>query len=332
MFAGRILKSHPKARRIGIYLGLFAGILLLLEICLRVILGLGSPVLYIADPAFGYFPKGGQHLHRFFVDIDTNGFGMRSRPVSEVKTPGEYRILFVGDSVPFGTTYVDQKDIFVEKIASYFDRMHAKPISVMNASAPGWAPSNELGFLKARGLYQADVVVLVYNTKDLVQPFVPYTESPLVPLTNPATAAGELWSRYLLPRLFPARAVVDPGSTGADSDQPSPAAESRVLETIEMTRQYVGSHGARFVILFSPVVTADIGPHQSDWNRALFQLKSWAERQGVPILDMTEIMARQNPKEIYFDGVHLRAAGDRVVADAFIKRFGPELARQQAAP
>jgi hypothetical protein len=315
-----------------ICLGLFAGILLLLEICLRLILGLGSPVLYIADPAFGYFPKGGQHLHRFFVDIDTNLLGMRSRPVSEVKTRSEYRILFVGDSVPFGTTYVDQKDIFVEKIGSYFDRTHAKPISVMNASSPGWAPSNELGFLKSRGIYHADMVVLVYNTKDLVQPFVPYTESPLVPLKNPATAVGELWSRYLLPRLFPARAMVDPGSIGADDDQPSPAGESRVLETIEMTRQYVASQGARFVVLFSPVVTPDIGRHQSDWNRALFQLKGWAERQGVPVLDMTEIMAIQNPKEIYFDGVHLRAAGDQIVADAFIKRFGPELTLQQPTP
>jgi hypothetical protein len=325
----RIRKSHPKIRVTGICFGLFAGILLLLEICLRLILGLGSPVLYIADPAFGYFPKGGQHLHRFFVDIDTNRLGMRSRPVSEVKTRGEYRILFVGDSVPFGTTYVDQKDIFVEKIASYFDRMHARPISVMNASAPGWAPSNELGFLKARGIYDADVVVLVYNTKDLVQPFVPYTESPLVPLNNPATAVGELWARYLLPRLFPARAVVDPGSTSADDEPPSPAAESRVLETIEMTRQYVASHGARFEIVFSPVVNADIGRLQSDWDRALFQLKSWAERQGVPILDITETIAIQSPKEYYFDGVHLRAAGNQVVADAFIKRFGPEILGHQ---
>jgi hypothetical protein len=315
-------------------LRVFAGVaaaLLLLEILLRSIIGLGSPVLYVADPDFGYFPKENQHLHRFFVDIETNSFGMRSRFVPEAKTDGEYRILFVGDSVPFGTTYVGQKDIFVERIATHFDGLHTKPISVMNASSPGWAPSNELGFLKSRGTYHADMVVLVYNTKDLVQPFVPYIESPLVPLKNPATAVGELWSRYVLPRLFPARAVVDPGSIGADG-QPSQEGESRVLETIEMTRQYVVSQGAIFVILFSPAVTADVRRYQSEWSRALLQLKSWAARQGVPVLDMTDMMAAHQPEEIYFDGIHLRAAGNRIIADAFIKRFASEVALQRATP
>jgi hypothetical protein len=308
----------------AVYLGVVAGTLLLLEVSLRTILGLGSPVLYIAQPDFGYFPKGGQHLHRFFVEIDTNLFGMRSRPVSEVKSRGEYRILFVGDSVPFGTTYVDQKDIFVEKIADHFDRIKGRQITVMNASSPGWAPGNELGFLESRGLYHADMVVLVYNTKDLVQPFVPYAESPLVPLQNPPTAVGELWSRYLLPRLIPGRRFVDPGSTSADG-QPTAAAESHVLETMEMTRQYVSSHGARMVVLFSPVVTADVRRYQSDWDRALGQLKGWAELHGVPVLDMTKFMAVDDPQKIYFDGVHLRPTGDQIVADAFIERFGPEL-------
>ncbi len=149
-----------------------------LEVGLRTILGLGSPVLYVTDPRFGYFPKGNQHLHRFFVDIDTNRFGMRSDPVSEVKTVGEYRILFVGDSVPFGTTYVDQRDIFVERIGASLKKIRGKLVSALNASSPGWAPSNEFEFIKARGLYDADLVVLVYNTKDLTQPFSPYQESP----------------------------------------------------------------------------------------------------------------------------------------------------------
>lgn len=79
------------------------------------------------------------------------------------------------------------------------------------------------------------------------------------------------------------------------------------------------------VVLFSPVVTADVRRYQSDWDRALGQLKGWAELHGVPVLDMTKFMAVDDPQKIYFDGVHLRPTGDQIVADAFIERFGPEL-------
>jgi lysophospholipase L1-like esterase len=315
-------KKHASASKIGILVVGIAACGLTLEIGLRMILGLGSPVLFEFDSNFGAYPKSNQHLHRFFVRINTNQYGMRSPPVASVKEDGDYRILFVGDSVPFGTTYVDQADIFVERMGGQL-RINGKTRAiVMNGSSPGWAPSNELGFLKTRGLYAADMVVLVYNTKDLTQSFSQYQESPIMPLENPPSAIGELWQRYLMPRIVSARAVVDPGSTSADG-RPVAASE-KVMETIEATRRLVESHGARFVILFLPIVTQDVRRYQSDWDQAIANLRRWAVGRGVPILDMSAVMSARDPAAIYFDGVHLRPAGDKLVADAFIKWFNAE--------
>jgi hypothetical protein len=290
------------------------------------LLGLGSPLLYRADSHFGYFPKENQHLRRFFVEIDTNPFGMRSNPIGATKAPGEYRILFVGDSVPFGTTYVDQKAIFVEQIAARLRGNGIAPrVQVLNASAPGWAPSNELEFLRARGLYDADMVVLVYNTKDLTQPFAPYHDSPEFPLQDPPTAIGELWSRYLQPHVFH-RTVSDPGSTEIDGP-PSFDDAQRVLLTAEATRQLVSSQGRRLVVLYCPAVTADVHRYQSAWDKVLLDVKSWASQHSVPLLDMTGVLTARDAKQVYFDGIHLRQTGDKLVADAFVEWTNAEVIR-----
>jgi hypothetical protein len=312
-------------RRFSRALMVFASLVafaIVIEVGLRMALGLGSPVLFEADARFGAYPKANQHLHRFFVDISTNQYGMRSPQVG-IKQPGEYRILFVGDSVAFGTTLVNQRDTLVERIG---ERLK---VTVLNAASPGWAPANELGFLKARGLYDADMVVMVYNTKDLSQTLSAYRESPAAPLSNPPLAIGELWERYILPRILPKLAVVDNGSTSAD-DKPTPEARAQVLDTIEETRRFVVSQGKRFSILFSPAVTADVHHYQSEWDGAVNDLRVWALHKDVPITDMTQSVAAGDAELLYFDGIHLRPAGDRLFADIFVKQYGeipPQLAR-----
>jgi hypothetical protein len=291
--------------------------LLVLELALRLALGLGAPVLYVTDPDFGYFPQSNQHLHRFFVHIDTNRFGMRSPDIDRRKAEGEYRILFVGDSVPFGTTYVDQSDIFVERIGRSLKSDVKSHFSVLNASAPGWAPENEFAFLKVKGTFSADMVVLVYNTKDLTQPFAQYVDSPLYPVRNPVLAVGELWSRYLKPRMITSIDLVDPGSTNQD-DRPSTGDRQQVAATIANTAVLVALQHARFVILFCPAVTKDILQHQPEWDAALLSLKTWAQLNSVAVIDTTRVLSSRDPASIYFDGIHLRPAGDQLVAATFL--------------
>jgi hypothetical protein len=310
--------SHTMKIWVAVFVGV-TSLAVVVEILLRTILGLGSPVLFEADPKFGAFPLANQQLHRFFVDFRTNQYGMRSGPIAAKKSKGEYRILFVGDSVIYGTTYVNQNDIFVEQVGSQL-RKKQLAIVVMNASSPGWAPSNELGFINERGLYGADMVVLVYNTKDLTQKFSEYHESPITPLKNPRFALGELWSRYVSPRLFLTTAQVDPGST-SDQGRPLPIDETLVMKTIEQTRQLVVGQDARFVVLYFPAYTDDVRRYQSEWDRGLTMLKRWGVEKGISVLDMTEVAKGHTIEQLYFDGIHLKPAGDRLYADAFVKWF-----------
>ena len=97
-------------------LGLTIALLVGAEIGLRWVLGLGYPLLLRPDPMYGYMPAPNQDLHRFFSHIHINAYGMRSEDIEANKPPGTRRILFVGDSVLFGTTLVDQQRIFTNRI------------------------------------------------------------------------------------------------------------------------------------------------------------------------------------------------------------------------
>src|SRR5437763_17186053 len=108
IFARRKRKFRWAARLAGTAIIL----LLVIELALRLVLGLGNPVIYQPDPACGYLPVPNQHVTRFFCRNDINSFGLRCPEFTANKPPGTLRILFVGDSVTYGTTHVDQSKIF----------------------------------------------------------------------------------------------------------------------------------------------------------------------------------------------------------------------------
>jgi hypothetical protein len=293
-------------------------VLLCVELLLRFTVGLGRPLLFLPDPAFGSMPAPNQDLHRFFSHIVINEFGMRSGHVPVAKSALERRILFVGDSVTFGTTYVDQKAIFTELIGEYYGHSSSPPTMVMNASSPGWAPSNELGFIRSKGIFAADLVVFVVNTKDLIQPFAPFTMSPMTPTRNPASAIGEALGRYIIPRIFGSSHSVDPGS-GPSGDPQVEAETVKILDVLSAAEGLAHRNGAQFMIIYSPMIDDDIRSYSERWDKGVRMLMAWSLKEKVSIVDMRKEFSRYPESQIYFDGMHLRPFGHQIVSDEFLK-------------
>jgi lysophospholipase L1-like esterase len=65
----------------------------------------------------------------------------------------------------------------------------------------------------------------------------------------------------------------------------------------------------------------EVRRYQSDWDLALAHLKEWAQQREVPVIDMTALGAAHSVAELYFDGIHLRPAGDRLFAQGFVDWF-----------
>jgi hypothetical protein len=234
---------------------------------------------------------------------------MRSDEVPIARATGTMRLMFVGDSITYGTTRVDQRQIFTELLHRDLPGIVHQRVEVLNASAGGWAPANELAFIQSRGIFQSDVVLLVLNDGDLTQP--PSTIAAVgddLPQTRPATAIGELYSRYLKPRLTHAFTRSDGGeSASANSD----VVAHENLKDIESIRELVKSQGARFVLVFIPI-RKDI-PDTSSVPET--EIKAWSNAHGVSMFDLTSAELPYSSKDLSLDdGVHFNSRGHSVIA------------------
>jgi hypothetical protein len=303
--------------RFGIALLSIAALVTAFEMTLRFALGFGHPLLYRADPKTGYFPVANQQLRRFGANIHTNEFGMRSESLTDTGTEPALRLLFIGDSVTFGTTYVDQSKIFTELIKNQLALGTRGHVQVLNASANGWAPDNEYQFLVSRGTLNANVVIFVLNTNDLDQQPAVLSQSPQFPTSAPHSAIQELWTRYVQPRITHSASINDPGATAESI--PDSVQNDHVLLLLEAAKKYSESHGARFVLIFSPTDSSveKTGP----WMTTIQKFFDWSIRQNVKLIDMSPIYSKYPKSTVYFDDIHLRPFGDQLVAAEFVKRF-----------
>ncbi|WP_160110397.1 SGNH/GDSL hydrolase family protein [Caballeronia arvi] len=294
-----------------------SALLFLLEIGLRVGLGLGNPVLFEPSADYGYFPVANQDVTRFGSHVVINHAGMRSAEFADTKANGTRRILFVGDSVSFGPTYVGQDEIFPTVVRTEKNRKSVVNWESLNASAPGWAVGNELGFIKSRGIFEADLVVLVINTGDLMQPFSVIDGTGSFPYKRPPLALDEALFRYGLPKLGLAPGTsADHGSTG-DATNALPVSE--VLASISEFRSIVEHSGARFILLYTPAIGDEW--HKPIWTAAHESLDKWARETNCDLVDFSSALNDADPNQNYFDGIHLRPTGHAIVARKVVSKL-----------
>lgn len=290
------------------------GLVLVVAACeglLRFGLGLGNPILIQYDQACGYILKPDQDVVRFFVRTHTNHFGMRSDEVTVAPHAGTLRLLFVGDSITYGTTRVDQKEIFTEVLHRELPPIVHRPVEVLNASAGAWAPDNELSYIQSRGTFHSDIVLLVLNDGDLTQPrsTIAMVGDDL-PQRRPVSAISELYLRYIRPRLFH---LIDKSDAGDSIVAGADEVTRRNLADIARISELTTSQGARLIILYIPI-RKDI-PQES--KRAATLLQTWSFAHHVSMFDLTNIEAPYSIPEITLDnGIHLNAKGHLAIARA----------------
>lgn len=73
--------------------------LIVIELVLRLVFGLGNPVLIQADADTGYRVRPNQTVFRFGKKAEYNQYSQRSATLTANKPPGTVRILMIGDSM-----------------------------------------------------------------------------------------------------------------------------------------------------------------------------------------------------------------------------------------
>lgn len=309
--------SRPRSRfRIAAWtLGALVVLVCLMEITLRLLFGLGNPIVVAPDAACSYIEAPNQHTYRFFHEATTNHYGMRSAAFAPLPAPGTLRIMFVGDSITYGTSRVGQHDLFTQILLRELPSIVHRPVEVLNASASGWAVDNEISYVRSRGIFHSGLVLLVLNSGDVSQPRAILTSTSQDSTTqHPVTAIGEIWERYLKPKLLHMAARKDAG----DQSNVDAQADIRAnLGELDQFQSLVAAQHARFAIIYVPF-RSEI-PHPADQAQRI--LHTWTADHHVPLFDMTDTEATEPTADITLDGGHFNVRGNHLVAEGVEKQW-----------
>jgi lysophospholipase L1-like esterase len=284
------------------------GLLALAELGLRVVLGFGNPLIYIADEDIGYLLAPNQRVRRFGNLVEINQYSMRTSTITPLPSDSHWRLLLLGDSVANGGWWTHQSQTISQQIGQLWTEKSDRSLEVLNASANSWGPRNELAYLQKYGLFGANAVILLINTDDL---FARPPSSVVVgrdrnyPDAKPPGAIAEIVSRYLLP--------------SPKLPQEQPAEKDLVaanLEAIGEIQKIVEKANGKFILAMTPLLREVGEPGSRDYEiKTRQRLTEFTQKQQILYLDFLPIFqSNSNPNALYRDHIHLSPEGNLEVS------------------
>ncbi len=155
-----IFLSHSKLTISVISAVSLLSILLLSEIVLRNFFGFGSPILYDSNPLYGYRPIPNQNQKRFSgAKIRINNLGLRA--LSDWDENKDNKILFLGDSVTYGGSYISNEELFSTKSIGNMSGYISG-----NAGVNAWGVDNIYGLIIQKEFFPAKHYITVLIEED----------------------------------------------------------------------------------------------------------------------------------------------------------------------
>jgi len=187
-------RLFPMRWKFALLVGTLALGICLLEVTVRLADPLGISyyfevkkyvTLLVPDDDLIYHMRPNLRESFFGAPVQLNELGLRERPIGP-KAAGEYRVLFLGDSITFGNGVKDDEP-FARGVEPLLAAKLRRPVRTINAGVGSYNTSQEDAYLARGGLQlEPDLVVLMYVQNDFFQharPFFP---------TAPSTAKSPL--------------------------------------------------------------------------------------------------------------------------------------------
>ena len=284
-------------------------LLCMVEISLRILLGLCNAPLYVSSNTYEYAAAPNQDGRRFGNHYHYNSFSQRSLEPDSSKTI----ILGLGDSVLFGGVQSDQENIATSLVTN-----HLKDIQMLNISAGSWGPDNCAAYLRENGTFSAKGMFLVVSSHDAYdimdfEPVVGLHSS--YPKHQYVLAWWELLDRYILPRLrsyFSKQENLDP--------------DQKVLQTIHKKGLVFnpGFNGLKTIsdslniplIIYLHAEKAEL--LNKKYNNEGKEIIQWANLNGIKIIKELEYNFVDSD---YRDNIHINDKGQKKLARIIVEHL-----------
>ena len=161
------------------------------EIYLRTI-GLGNPVLYYADTSYRYAPRPNQkHVGRYGAAVTIDSKGLRG--TKDWTAPADGKILFMGTSVTWGGTYIDDKDLYSNVVCVDLKKALNRDFTCGNAGVNSYGLDNMVARIRYRDFADESAIVVTVGSFNAVRGLVDINSLPyfVFPPPGPFKALAE---------------------------------------------------------------------------------------------------------------------------------------------
>ncbi len=294
----RWFERNPK-KAIAVTIGLmFLITLILFEFCLRYFMGFGTPVLYDSNPLYGYRLLPNQEVSRFQGSIiKINNLGLRANQDWDNRV--DNKILFLGDSVPYGGSYISNDELFSNLAIKNIDGYESG-----NAGINGWGVENIHGFIVYSKFSPARIYITVVPEMDFYRGLTRLQGLPFWN-HNPNFAFQELLYFFYYKETLKKYRSWQEYASEKDRNR---VIENAVIKLKEVD-EFLKSQGYLHLIYISPTREQALNEAEKDKN-VLYFLEKY-DLNVTYILDQIDLLnfSRIEKENLFYDGVHLTKQG-----------------------
>ncbi len=291
----------------------------LVEYSLRAI-GLGYPIIYTSNLTYRYAPLPSQTTsRRRAATITINSSGLRA--TEEWDAQADLRIFFVGDSVTWGGTYIDDFDIFSEISCERLNNKWELEFLCGNAGVNAYGTDNMAQRIRHDSIDNEDWLVITLIGDDSTRSLTNVNVGPWfleAPTYLPAIQDAAHYSLW--------RAINFLRGSGALPDQDKGAlAVARVsLNQLKDVLRAEVKKGKRVLVIWHPTRLEHQTGHPSAASQIV--LKTFRDDPELDFIDMSTILPRSDLNDVYYDNIHLDKKGHDYFARAISDHIASNLA------
>ncbi len=291
-----LFERHPKKTLTGLFFLLFGLLVIGLEWIGSTFFGLGNPTLYQSHPIFGYRPIPHQNLTRFQgATLTFNNLGLRAETDWDERPEG--KLLFLGDSVTYGGSYISNAELFSALVGQALHKTSG------NAGVNAWGVNNVQALVQQTAFLPAQYYVSTFPEIDFSRGLNRFGGLPFWS-RKPRWALEELYYYYLY-RLINSKYEHPALPLTLEQNQ---AVIQQAVDQLRTLNDFLKAQGLVHLIFITPTQAQALKQAPCDPF-----LRSALEKAGLEPHYLADYIHPEIPAERirswYVDEVHLSKAG-----------------------
>lgn len=274
--------------------------------------GFGTPIIYEKSNQYGYAPAPNQKLVRFNnkkVTIDSNGF----RKGSETNNTNN-KIYFLGDSVTYGGSYVDDDELFSENFCKKINQNSKKIFNCYNGGVNAYGFENIIERYKSIKKNKDTFIIITLIPGDFSRNFVQIESLPYFTKrhTQFLKATIELTAYYL-----------DIARTNLRFDEKKFSIEQKLDDYMKKKiaenlyqLQELQKKDPNLIIFFFPPKEFLLEKNLNEFDNFFFK-KIYNKKNYYNLTD--DLKSLNNKDNIYYDSIHLNSKGHQIMSEVLFK-------------